>query len=94
MNGPNKINPEHYFSRDKSLEAIDVIEAFELDFHRASAFQYIIRAGKKPGVTFSTDIKKAIWFLERVLVYCKKVTPIEPNDRSHRSLQPTKGEEI
>ena len=42
----NKIDPEHYHSNTQ-LEAIDVIEAFDLNFHRGNIVKYVLRAGKK-----------------------------------------------
>lgn len=57
------INPAHY--KSGGLEAIDVIEAFQLDFCRANAVKYILRAGAKPDNTEQQDCKKAIWYLQR-----------------------------
>lgn len=55
-------HPPHYKSKN-GLEAIDVIEAFDLDHHEACAVKYILRAGKKgDGME---DIKKARWYLDR-----------------------------
>ena len=54
-------SPPHYIGY--GMEVIDVIEAFDLDFHRASAIKYILRAGKKDDAI--QDIQKAIWFLNR-----------------------------
>lgn len=56
-------SPRHY--QGNSLEAIDVIEDFELNFHLGNAVKYILRAGKKSNKT--KDLKKAIWYLEREL---------------------------
>ena len=58
-------NPEHYQS--SKLEAIEVIEAFNLNFSLGSAIKYILRAGKKPGEATEEDLKKAIWYLQREL---------------------------
>ena len=64
LSGYEKVNhPEHYQS--SSLETIDVIEAFELNFSMGSAIKYILRAGKKPGEESTEDLKKAIWSLQR-----------------------------
>lgn len=57
-------HPQHY--KGKGLEVIEVIEAFELDFHRGNAIKYILRAGKKTEDT-TEDILKAIWYLNRFL---------------------------
>lgn len=57
-------HPQHY--KGKGLEVIEVIEAFDLDFHRGNAVKYILRAGKKTE-DVAEDIKKAIWYLNRFL---------------------------
>ena len=59
----SKISPKHY-SKLKP-QPIEVVEAWELDHHRASALAYLARAGSKPGESYESDIRKAIWFLER-----------------------------
>jgi len=57
-----KINhPDHY--QGSGLEAIDVIEAFNLDFNLGNAIKYILRAGKKESKI--EDLKKAHWYLAR-----------------------------
>jgi hypothetical protein len=58
-------NPGHYQSN--KLEAIEVIEEFNLNFSLGSAVKYILRSGKKPGESSSEDLKKAIWYLQREL---------------------------
>lgn len=57
-------SPQHYISN--GLEAIDVVEKFELDFHLGNAVTYILRAGKKTECPIM-DIEKAIWYLNRFL---------------------------
>ena len=61
----NVNHPKHYQSKT-GLEAIDVIEAFTSgeDFCIGNAIKYICRWKKKNG---KEDIKKAIWYLERML---------------------------
>ena len=54
-------NPAHY--QGKTLQAIDVIEEFDLGYNLGSAAAYILRAGKKEDKI--QDLKKAIWYLER-----------------------------
>ena len=64
MSDYEKINhPNHYQS--ENMEAIDVIEAYDLNFSLGSALKYILRAGKKPNEKSSEDLKKAIWYLQR-----------------------------
>lgn len=61
-----KINhPKHY--QGNRFEAIDIIEDYFPcnDFHLANAIKYILRSKKKDN--FEEDIRKAIWYLRRVL---------------------------
>ena len=62
-NMPEEVNhPAHY---DFKYEVIDVLEAWDLGFHEASAVKYIARAKHKGNE--EQDISKAIWFLMRRL---------------------------
>ena len=54
-------HPNHY--TDGKIEVIDYIEDKEFNYHLGNAIKYISRAGKKGDYT--TDLKKAIWYLER-----------------------------
>lgn len=59
---PDMVNhPPHY--KSGGMEAIDVIEAFELGFHLGNATKYILRAGKKGDQ--AEDLLKARWYLDR-----------------------------
>ena len=58
-------SPIHYLRG--GIEAIDVIEAWGLGYHLGNAIKYICRAGHKPGVDGITDLKKAHWYLTRVI---------------------------
>jgi hypothetical protein len=51
----------HYNSG--GVEAIDVIEAFELGFHLGSVVKYVLRAGRKGDAL--KDLRKAKYFLDR-----------------------------
>ena len=54
-------NPPHYQSG--GIEAIDVIEAFELPYHIGSAVKYLLRAGRKDNRLM--DLEKAAWYIDR-----------------------------
>lgn len=54
-------HPRHY--RQGGIEAIDVIEAFNLNFRLGNVVKYILRAGRKDGRI--VDLKKAMWYLQR-----------------------------
>lgn len=59
-----KINqPDHY--KGNGMKAIDVIEAYDLNFSLGSAIKYILRAGSKPNESLEEDLSKAIWYLQR-----------------------------
>lgn len=60
-------SPSHYKSAS-GLECIDVIEAFGLNFHRASALKYLIRAGRKSPAKTVEDLRKSIWMIEREIL--------------------------
>lgn len=61
-----KVNhPTHYQST--SLEAIEVIEDYDLNFSLGSAFKYLVRCGRKPGEDTLEDLDKAVWYLKREL---------------------------
>ena len=56
-------HPNHY--RPGTYEAINVIEAWELNFSLGNVVKYISRAGIKDPNRRIEDLKKAKWYLER-----------------------------
>jgi hypothetical protein len=58
-------HPDHYTY--SSIEPIDVIEAWGLQFHLGNALKYISRAGKKDPNKTLEDIKKAKWYIDRYI---------------------------
>lgn len=65
-------HPAHYGGADNPYEAIKVIEAWSLAFSLGNCVKYIARAGKKPGHTQLTDLKKARWYLDRQIQQIEK----------------------
>ena len=55
-------HPPHYIAKS-GLEAIEVIEAFELSYCLGNAVKYILRAGRKESRL--DDLKKAAWYIAR-----------------------------
>lgn len=55
-------HPKHYAGKN-GIEAIDVIDAFNLNFNLGSAVKYILRLGKKDDEV--TELEKAVWYLQR-----------------------------
>jgi len=56
-------HPLHY--KSSKMECIEIIEAFQLNFHLGNAVKYIIRSGKKGDA--KEDLNKAIWYLQRAI---------------------------
>ena len=56
-------HPSHY--NNGSIEAIEVIEDWKLNFHLGNAVKYINRAEHKGN--YKQDIEKAIWYLNRAI---------------------------
>jgi hypothetical protein len=55
------INPDHYKQGD--IEAIDVIEAYQLNYHLGNVLKYVLRHSQKGNAL--EDLKKARWYLDR-----------------------------
>jgi len=70
----DKINPQHYQNRNDNLQVIDVIEQFNLNFHRGNVVKYAIRAGRKDEQGYENlekaieDLEKAKWYLDRQIL--------------------------
>lgn len=61
-----KINhPPHYTKG--GIEAISVIEAWNLNFHLGCVLKYICRYEKKDGSPPINDLMKARWYLDRLI---------------------------
>ena len=58
-------HPSYYGGKDNTYEAINVIEAWDLDFHCGNVIKYIARHKEKNNA--KQDIEKAIWYLQRYL---------------------------
>ena len=54
-------NPDHYNSN--GIEAIEVIDAFNLNFNLGNVIKYILRSDKKGNK--KVDLEKACWYLNR-----------------------------
>jgi hypothetical protein len=60
-------HPPHYGGEDDPYEAIKVIEAWGLGFHLGNTVKYISRAGKKTGASLIQDLRKARWYIDRLI---------------------------
>ena len=61
----NVEGPSHYNHGD--IEVIDAIEDWGLGFHLGNVVKYVARAGKKDSGPFVQDLKKAQWYLSRLI---------------------------
>lgn len=67
-------HPKHYISAN-GMEVIDVIDEFTADLvgresnYTSNIIKYILRWKHKNGVT---DLKKANWYLERLIKYLEE----------------------
>ena len=63
-------HPSHYTA---GIEVIDFLESgWNFPFHLANAIKYICRAGRKDKNTLVTDLRKAVWYIERYISYVEK----------------------
>jgi hypothetical protein len=63
-------HPPHYHK--DTIEAIDVIEAWKLNFNKGNVLKYISRAGLKDPARELEDLNKALWYLRREI---ERLTP-------------------
>ena len=70
-------HPPHYFRG--GIEAIDVIEAWKLDFATGNALKYIARAGRKGDEL--EDLRKARWYIDRAIARREKVGALHEQAR-------------
>ena len=73
------MDAKHYHTG--SIQAIDLIEAYELDFCLGNAVKYISRAGRKGDAV--EDLRKAIWYIERRI---KHLTNDQTSTHDHQGV--------
>jgi len=59
--GYRKSSPDSHYK--KSVEPIDIIEAFKLNFNLGNVVKYVCRANYKENK--KEDLRKALWYLNR-----------------------------
>lgn len=73
---------DHYCMN--GIEAIDVIEAYGLNFALGNAVKYILRCGRKGGDADAVrDLEKARAYIDRELTRRKGVSDLEGRDRPY-----------
>lgn len=73
--------PSHY--KGNGVEAIQVIEAFDLNFHLGNVVKYVLRADRK-GNSPVEDLRKAQWYLEREI---SRRTPRVPQGTAEVAIE-------
>lgn len=60
-----KVNHPSHYHKDKGVEVIDALEAWDLGFSLGNAVKYIARGDHKGNLL--EDLKKAQWYLNRAI---------------------------
>ena len=71
-------SPSHY--NTGKIEVISAIEDWKLDFHSGNVVKYVARAGRKGDKL--TDLKKAQWYLNRLIKNLEDGSSNNTNERS------------
>jgi hypothetical protein len=61
----NQVDHPSHYRKDTGHEAIDVIEAWRLNFNLGNTVKYISRNGIKDPDKYIEDLEKARWYLDR-----------------------------
>lgn len=62
-------HPSHYTD---GIETIDYIESKHFPYHIGNAVKYLSRAGKKNPAETITDLRKAVWYINRYIDLLEK----------------------
>lgn len=62
-------HPSHYTD---GIETIDYIESKHFPYHIGNAVKYLSRAGKKNPAETITDLRKAVWYINRYIELLEK----------------------
>lgn len=63
-------HPKHYNSHPSGIECIEIAQHH--DFCIGNALKYLWRAGLKGEESYITDMRKAIWYIERKIELLEK----------------------
>ncbi len=71
MNSDAVNRPDHYTAG--GIEVIDIIEKKNLGYHLGNAVKYLLRAGVKDPDKWEEDLQKAVWYIERYILFRNEV---------------------
>jgi hypothetical protein len=75
------VNPTHYARLQP--QPIEVIESWQLGPHAANVLKYLARAGHKDGTPELDDLRKAKWYLDRLLWLAEQKSTPAPAPQPH-----------
>lgn len=79
-----KVNQPQHYSGD-GITAMQIIEAFNLNFALGNVIKYALRAGRKPGEEEVQDLEKAAWYLQRELEAARERAVTKENTRAAKT---------
>ena len=82
-------NPPYY--KSGGIKAIDVIEAFELNFRLGNVIKYVLRAGRKGDAL--EDLQKASWYLDREIDKLEDQAELEERELKQSAIDEGLGEQ-
>ena len=82
-------SPSHY--KSGGIEAIDVIEAFQLGFNLGNVVKYVLRAGRKGDAL--EDLEKAAWYLDREIDKLEDQAELEERELKQSAIDEGLGEQ-
>ena len=85
-----KVNQPDHYSGD-GITAIQIIEAFSLNFALGNVIKYTLRAGRKPGEEELQDLEKAAWYLQRELEAARERAVSRENKPASAGLEGLEG---
>lgn len=59
--------PSHYTAAGEVYQPLNIIEAWGLDFLEGNVLKYLLRAGKKDPSKRTEDLKKAQFYMNRLV---------------------------
>jgi len=77
------INPHHYAFDEGVIECIDYIESHAFDFLEGNVIKYVTRYQHKNG---AEDLKKAKWYLERLIKRTEEYENKRNNSRIYKAI--------
>lgn len=69
---PDLVNRPAHYVEGRTIEPIDVIQDWKLDYCTGQVIKYLSRAGRKEGSSIIEDLRKAEFYLKRLIAEAEK----------------------